>query len=70
MEQSIYLVFADLKIIFDKAEASLEELEVLVPLAPATHTFLGLQEDVVRLVPPEEDVNSKPEIEFKQEKFM
>lgn len=52
------------------AEASLEELEVLVPLAPATHTFLGLQEDVVRLVPPEEDVNSKPEIEFKQEKFM
>lgn len=45
IEQSIHLLFVNIKVRIDKEEASLEELKTIVPLASATHTFLCLQQD-------------------------
>ncbi|MCD7471438.1 hypothetical protein HAX54_011882 [Datura stramonium] len=56
IEQSIQLLFADLKIRIKNGEANLKELEQMVPVAPVTGAFLEIDEDP--LLPLDEDVNS------------
>ncbi|KAJ8551442.1 hypothetical protein K7X08_021457 [Anisodus acutangulus] len=61
MEQSIRILFKDLKMRAERGESSLEELQHRVPLGQVTKKFLGLEEETG--LSSDEDTNSLDENE-------